>query len=90
MAARRFNCEQALDMIFADPDSEGVNVPVALGDNDQSPTRTSDYITMIERTAMTQLPIILSDKIQVQSVCAVPCNERYHTLKNYKQCHLDR
>ncbi|KAM4583571.1 piggyBac transposable element-derived protein 4-like [Odontesthes bonariensis] len=23
-------------------------------------------------------------------VCAVPCFERYHTLKNYKQCHLDR
>lgn len=23
-------------------------------------------------------------------LCAVPCNERYHTLKYYKQCHLDR
>ncbi|KAL0152610.1 hypothetical protein M9458_052333 [Cirrhinus mrigala] len=23
------------------------------------------------------------------SLCAVPCNERYHTLKNYKLCHLD-
>ncbi|KAL2102438.1 hypothetical protein ACEWY4_001606 [Coilia grayii] len=23
-------------------------------------------------------------------LCAVPCNERYHTLKNFKQCHLDR
>ncbi|XP_063041039.1 piggyBac transposable element-derived protein 4-like [Engraulis encrasicolus] len=22
-------------------------------------------------------------------LCAVPCNERYHTLKNFKQCHLD-
>ncbi len=22
-------------------------------------------------------------------LCAVPCNERYHTLKNYKLCHLD-
>lgn len=22
-------------------------------------------------------------------LCAVPCNERYHTLKNYKCCHLD-
>ncbi len=31
--------------------------------------------------------------VQVQSVwvglCTVPCNERYHTLKNYKLCHLD-
>ncbi len=31
--------------------------------------------------------------VKVQSVwvglCAVPCNERYHTLKNYKLCHLD-
>lgn len=23
-------------------------------------------------------------------LCPVPCNERYHTLKNYKCCHLDR
>uniref|UniRef100_A0A8D0A9A2 PiggyBac transposable element-derived protein domain-containing protein n=1 Tax=Sander lucioperca TaxID=283035 RepID=A0A8D0A9A2_SANLU len=23
-------------------------------------------------------------------LCAVPCNERFHTLTNYKQCHLDR
>ena len=22
-------------------------------------------------------------------LCVVPCNERYHTIKNYKQCHLD-
>ncbi len=22
-------------------------------------------------------------------LCAVPCNEMYHTLKNYKLCHLD-
>ncbi len=22
-------------------------------------------------------------------LCAVPCNKRYHTLKNYKLCHLD-
>uniref|UniRef100_A0A3Q1EFJ1 PiggyBac transposable element-derived protein domain-containing protein n=1 Tax=Acanthochromis polyacanthus TaxID=80966 RepID=A0A3Q1EFJ1_9TELE len=22
-------------------------------------------------------------------LCAVPCNERHHTLKHYKQCHLD-
>ncbi len=22
-------------------------------------------------------------------LCAVPCNERYHTLNNYKLCHLD-
>ena len=24
------------------------------------------------------------------ALCAVPCNERFHTLKHYKQCHLDR
>ncbi len=22
-------------------------------------------------------------------LCTVPCNKRYHTLKNYKLCHLD-
>ncbi len=25
----------------------------------------------------------------VVGLCTVPCNERYHTLKNYKLCHLD-
>ncbi|XP_014669491.1 PREDICTED: LOW QUALITY PROTEIN: piggyBac transposable element-derived protein 4-like [Priapulus caudatus] len=23
-------------------------------------------------------------------LCVLPCNERYHTLQHYKQCHLDR
>ncbi len=26
---------------------------------------------------------------QCVGLCTVPCNKRYHTLKNYKLCHLD-
>ena len=31
---RRHNCEQTLDMIFSDHDSEGENVPCAFDDTD--------------------------------------------------------
>ncbi len=61
MINKKLYCEDVLQMLFADSDSEG------------------EYL----RSKCCR------QTVQVQSVwvglCAVPCNKRYHTLKDYKR-----
>ncbi len=85
MTNKKLYCEDVLQMLFADSEKGNIcGLEMAIVADDRPRLHLSFFlITRAQSAAGRQYRC--SQCWVTLGVCAVPCNKRYHTLKNYKR-----